>query len=887
MPTWSNIQSTFSDKMDFHAAMETFAEAWVAANTPTAVNSTEPQPQVGKQNSDDLPTLLTKEQLASKQSPPPSSSPSSPVSPVQLSPPSHAHTTKGHSHTPTGHTAIGQPPVGHTHSTTGHTSPTTGHSHPTTGHTQQTTGYNHPTTGNSNPTTGHTHPTTGHTHPTTGHTHLTTGHTHSTTGHTHSTTGLTHPTAGYNHPTSQSHSTGGHTHKKPDPIPVTGHTPQTPNPAPVSSVTPAGTKSLPVHCIIEQTTGVVTFDTPECGSNSSVELDSYAILPSTTLFGEVVRTALIKLGYNPSEAISAKGAVQIKNWRPLTFEVITDDEKATLEDIWGELTQVATLRIRLSSQSKLSSTDEVKSKLLQLLLTQSHGLLLTSGCPIEKSLLSSITKGDTLSSLPHDVRCAFDKWYDEQVEKAKKSQEQNGAPEDLRSPEKALNGTINGTVAAHENHFSNSPANHSPPLTSLTGLNHGKTRMRTSFDPEHEIPRLQKWFAECQHPTREQMIRFLEELNKLESRKGRRPLDLTNIIYWFKNARAAHRRASRNFDDNSFEMEEGLENSPVTIDRNVPYLPNKNAVYIVPYPYHGPFMSHDSSHDQSKEPCDLSQSRRPVSSPDIKKEKDLCDSKSDSADEEVEAMDTMETHQEKSPVSIKEETPDLGDGECVTDLIKGVKDDVDRISMGEREAPQSNGMHMSDSEDDDDMESDYEEQSNEDSESSHKLSSLSYNKDFSEADYLSNHISRMPTTPTSGLHQPLHIPHFPHPLAMHYFPMNTHFMAQQSAAARLQHHQHQQQQQSQHPHHKASPGNAHRKRRTRVFIDPMTEIPKLEKWFTEDTHPSSYMIDKYCEDLNRSDYRQKFPKLEPKNVQLWFKNHRAKVKRMRVTSHLD
>ncbi|XP_069106867.1 homeobox protein dve-1-like [Argopecten irradians] len=834
MPTWSNIQSTFSDKMDFHAAMETFAEAWVAANTPTAVNSTESQPQVGKQNSDDLPTLLTKEQLASKQSPP-TSSPGSPPSPGQRSSPSHAHQTS-HVHTPRGHTP-------------------TSHTHPTTGHNQQTP---------SHPTKTYSHQTSSPAHPTPGH----------------STSGFTTPTTSHSYPPS---TTTGHSLQKPDVTPVTSHMPQTPNSTPATNVTSAGTKSLPVHCIIEQTTGAVNFDSPECGANSSVELDSYAILPSTTLFGEVVRTALIKLGYNAAEAITAKGAVQIKNWRPLTFEVITNDDKATLEDIWGELTQVATLRIRLSSQSKLSSTDEVKSKLLQLLLTQSHGLLLTSGCPIEKSLLSSISKGDTLSSLPHDVRCAFDKWYDEQVEKAKKSQEQNSTPEDLRTSEKTLNGTINGTIA-HENHYNNSPANHSPPLTSLSGLNHGKTRMRTSFDPEHEIPRLQKWFAECQHPTREQMIRFLEELNMLESRKGRRPLDLTNIIYWFKNARAAHRRASRNYDDNSFEMEEGMENSPVAVDRNVPYLPNKNAVYIVPYPYHGPFMSHDSSHDQSKEPCDLSQSRRPVSSPDIKKEKDVSDNKSESAEEDMEVMETMETHLEKSPISIKEEKQELGEVECVTDLIKGVKDDVDRVSTGEREAPQSNGMHMSDSEDEDDMESDYDEQSNEDSESSHKLSSLSYKKDYSEGDYLSNHISRMPSTPTSGLHQPLHIPHFPHPLAMHYFPMNTHFMAQQSAAARLHQHQHQQQQ---HPHHKTSPGNAHRKRRTRVFIDPMTEIPKLEKWFTEDTHPSSYMIDKYCEDLNRSEYRQKFPKLEPKNVQLWFKNHRAKVKRMRVSTHLE
>jgi len=34
--------------MDFHAAMETFAEAWVAANTPTAVNTSDPHTQVFK-----------------------------------------------------------------------------------------------------------------------------------------------------------------------------------------------------------------------------------------------------------------------------------------------------------------------------------------------------------------------------------------------------------------------------------------------------------------------------------------------------------------------------------------------------------------------------------------------------------------------------------------------------------------------------------------------------------------------------------------------------------------------------------------------------------------------------------------------------------------------
>ena len=41
------------------------------------------------------------------------------------------------------------------------------------------------------------------------------------------------------------------------------------------------------------------------------------------------------------------GAIQIKNWKPLHFEAISDEKTATIEDILGELTQVATLRIRI------------------------------------------------------------------------------------------------------------------------------------------------------------------------------------------------------------------------------------------------------------------------------------------------------------------------------------------------------------------------------------------------------------------------------------------------------------------------------------------------------------------------------------------------------------
>lgn len=70
-----------------------------------------------------------------------------------------------------------------------------------------------------------------------------------------------------------------------------------------------------------------------------------------------------------------------------------------------------------------------------------------------------------------------------------------------------------------------------------------KTRMRTSFDPELELPKLQRWFTENQHPSRQQIQQYVKELNSLESRRGRKPLDINNVVYWFKNARAAQKRA--------------------------------------------------------------------------------------------------------------------------------------------------------------------------------------------------------------------------------------------------------------------------------------------------------------------------------------------------------
>ncbi len=45
--------------------------------------------------------------------------------------------------------------------------------------------------------------------------------------------------------------------------------------------------------------------------------------------------------------ISLQGTIHIKNWKPLTFDTITESPNATLDEILGDLTSVTTLRIRL------------------------------------------------------------------------------------------------------------------------------------------------------------------------------------------------------------------------------------------------------------------------------------------------------------------------------------------------------------------------------------------------------------------------------------------------------------------------------------------------------------------------------------------------------------
>lgn len=260
-------------------------------------------------------------------------------------------------------------------------------------------------------------------------------------------------------------------------------------------------KTLPVHCVVERV------PSPQTDSQQpSVEVDSYAIVPSAALFADLVRTALTKLGYSPSEAICAKGVVQIKNWKPLAFDQITELPEATVGDMLSDLVQVATLRIRLysiPSDPQMWTMDSVKTAVIQLLREMSQSKL-AKICPLKQSLLSTIVNNKFTGKLGAEKCKEFGTWF---------MQYRQSSP---------------ATVTAFLDEDK-------PPQDG-----------RMTFHSTTELPRMRDWFRQCPHPTNLQLQDFANQLNCESLRLRNKPKVTVNCLKnWWKNERQRERRVKR------------------------------------------------------------------------------------------------------------------------------------------------------------------------------------------------------------------------------------------------------------------------------------------------------------------------------------------------------
>ncbi|XP_055847404.1 uncharacterized protein LOC129913045 isoform X2 [Episyrphus balteatus] len=690
-----------------------------------------------------------------------------------------------------------------------------------------------------------------------------------------------------------------------------------------------------LHCIVESvhsSQASLANDTRNAYKRRpNIESDCCVDVGTATLWKDIVNTALQNLGYSLEVASTARGSLVIKNWKPIPLENISDNPVVQVGDILGELASVITLRI-LILRAKSSPFGEIKDKLLRLLVLQSHAVLRSTGCPLDEVILSQICRSSYQSSYDYtgeisdDLRRKFDQWWSNQLSPQSPiapkmlpfmaAAAAAGAPHQPSGMDFSTVGQMAAAAAAArslQQHHSSSRDNllgdsHQPPPPPPHHLHpsmivhpvmhphpmhphhasyptNQKTRMRTSFDPEMELPKLQKWFQENPHPSRQQIQTYVMQLNSLESRRGRKPLDVNNVVYWFKNARAAQKRA---------EMRGGVGQMPgagiggAGAGHSANGYLNHHAQQLMSHDYLKSPMSLKSEDidtmSQHSDDMDDDQQSRPIS-PQLPLSLTMHERNRSPEDERssLGKEDATSNHNGSSSVERNSHSVDGGNNEDLpngnTDRHSDVETHLQHGEANNNNTDSSNNNNNSHNNINSSNRS-LDERCESPKNSPKSDEDLDMDDDDNDTSQMEGFGTPSPD-PRKDIFSMV-------PNAM--FPQSLMYMSHYMPAFG----------QPGHPHHGGAGmhpsvpmgtgslnlsnlSSEERRKRNRTFIDPVTEVPKLEHWFSLQTHPSHNMILKYTEDLNTMPYRQKFPRLESKNVQFWFKNRRAKCKRLKMS----
>ncbi|XP_028966888.1 uncharacterized protein LOC108864055 [Galendromus occidentalis] len=700
-----------------------------------------------------------------------------------------------------------------------------------------------------------------------------------------------------------------------------------------------GKPAVPVHCVVELS-GAACQELGQPSQEPKVITDGYAILPSNTTLNNLVSIALEKLGIY-GEATPARGALQIKNWKPLGLEQITENlNSATVGEILSDLGQLVTLRITLlslpsmenerpeesaiacqtvkreelalpeetaSEDLKESSARDLSSKdlmiLNQLLNKQQHQqqlqlqqqqqqqqqsplqqqqqqhqqqqksrhstdrfanqllmnaaalqnhMQITEGMPVSSfSDKTTITENGVSDSMYQTLLQSFSSTTDKRTPcgSAMFSPERRdeilrtfieNAPKLSQGPGAALSAHLVSRKRPNENEvldFSTTPKL-SNNLASLANsnttngvtkfddekLHANKPRVRTTFDPETEVPQLHAWFQKDQHPTRAQIQDYVEQLNAARLALNRdKLLNVNNVVYWFKNARAAYKRR---------RLQESSANHLASVSSL-----DKLASAHSPNSMRGDM---DSEHEASVSPPPASNGNNklvPMSHTSLNAALQADEAATPLLDKwkefeyqrrlaEAQRWQHLAAVMRAQQAQVAHQTLDLS--------VKPVK--VQSCSSeAENDSADSSkeGCHArneSDASDDDDNDA------WENRIANAQASSLAL---YGAGMYSNVAMPVVPFQSSGGI--------------------NVNPNAQLEASGR---------------------------KRNRTFIDPVSEVPRLERWFSDvTTHPHHAQIEEFTAELNSMEYRQKFPKLEPRNVQFWFKNRRAKYKRIEKSAN--
>ncbi|KAH7694040.1 DNA-binding protein SATB2 [Aphelenchoides avenae] len=281
---------------------------------------------------------------------------------------------------------------------------------------------------------------------------------------------------------------------------------------------------LPVHVVV-----ISAF--AESGDASKPMMDNYAIIDNSLKLSDIVAFALSSLGLGHLATVS-KGFILFDNWKPLSFEDVTDDQDVLVIDLLKPVAHTAVLKIIIGQERMTpSSTPEVDVASEPLDLSQGKARKVNvEPCQMDSEAVDSGSEQGSDSSKPCDDQPPMMDFMLQQFlqQQVPLFEQQSGTP----SAEK------------FQPKMAHSPA---PTRSRYNPMEQAEKSSLVRFDPATEVPKLHDRFAQNQFPSKALCQTFADEFNAMPYRQANPPLSSTTVYNWFKNHRSRGRKSGMHF----------------------------------------------------------------------------------------------------------------------------------------------------------------------------------------------------------------------------------------------------------------------------------------------------------------------------------------------------
>ncbi|KAL7075332.1 hypothetical protein ACQ4LE_005857 [Meloidogyne hapla] len=611
-----------------------------------------------------------------------------------------------------------------------------------------------------------------------------------------------------------------------------------------------------------------------CAHDGNPLVDTFAVVGGQTMLCQLVETVLAALGL-PQLVQDSKGLIQINGWKPISFEAITDNPEELVSNLFREISTHMTLKIlakHSQSESNGQCLTELKQRLLKTAIEQQPRILTTANGQEVKEILQHV--------IQNDQQCSA--WSSrEQMQAVNEWLEQMAAQQDENNKKSS--------------HFG------------------------TRFSPLSEMPRLERWFRSDSNPSRQKLISYMNILNSSPYRRVNNKVTYQQICNWFANQRRTIQRLAQQQQQAQQQQRQSCSSNSSSSGTAVNGVVggihniinnNKNQPIAI-LPLNATGVATENQEQPQNQSCSS------ASSPGVAVNGG--GGGVHSTNNNTQPMTALPLNGGGGGGNSENQTPlhqninnnslfyslasALATGNMDTAIhlqqkmatlfASGLNNNNNANSDGKSNEnnneennnnvhiPLANGPPL-------DIRSKFDNGNSMEFSTQQQSSSSTNENNFSSAFALSSSNNLTNNTATALINVGSSPSYSSNALIQSTSPIKLeaglNFKLENEFCSPPQNNNNlgidgQNNVTN-------SGNNSNNQSRSRLMFDPLSELPILERWFDDNPHPGWLQIEQFTDYLNSMNYRQNYPPISTHNVKIWFKNRRAKTKRLLSNSEV-